>query len=79
VKLAAAFAVFRTMFVTAGVDDVFTTPGNLTIDQDNSAVPDEFLHIRYGRDFFLGGGLHFDDDDLVTLFRVYGASLASRL
>ena len=78
-KVTAAFAVFRSLYLLGGIDDPFAKPGYLNIEQDSSAVPDEFQRIRYGRDYFIGAGLHFDDDDLATLFRVYGSLLASQL
>lgn len=79
-KFAAALAVFRSLYVVAGVDDVLNSPGYLHIntgyDQD---VPDQFTTVRYGRDYFVGGSLHFTDADLATLLRVYGALLAGAL
>ena len=80
VKVAAAFAVFRSIYILGGVDDAFNTPGYLQInngiDQD---VPTQFTEVRYGRDWFLGASLHFDDADLSTLLRVYGALLVGAL
>jgi hypothetical protein len=35
--------------------------------------------VRYGRDYFIGAALHFDDADLSTLLRVYGALLVGLL
>lgn len=78
-KVAAAFAVFRSIYVIAGVDDALNAPGYLRINNGNEEVPDQFTEVRYGRDYFIGGTLHFDDADLATLLRVYGALLASAL
>ena len=78
-KLTAAFAVFRSIYVIAGINDALSTPGYLQIDKDSQAVPNDFQVLRYGRDYFLGGTLHFDDADLATLLRVYGALLVSAL
>ncbi len=79
-KVAAAFAVFRSIYVIAGIDDALNDPGYLTInkgiDQD---VPDQLTKVRFGRDYFFGATLHFDDADLATLLRVYGALLAGAL
>jgi hypothetical protein len=73
VKLAASLAVFRSIYVLAGVDDVLNDPGQLQIVTGNTAVPTQFNTLHYGRDYFLGATLHFDDADLATLIRVYGA------
>jgi phospholipid/cholesterol/gamma-HCH transport system substrate-binding protein len=79
-KVAAAFAVFRSIYVIAGVDDALNAPGYLRINNGiDQEVPDQFTEVRFGRDYFLGATLHFDDADLATLLRVYGAVLASAL
>jgi phospholipid/cholesterol/gamma-HCH transport system substrate-binding protein len=74
-KLAGAFAVFRSIYILAGVDDVLTTPGSLPIITGNTPVPTVFQELRYGRDVFLGASLHFTDADLATILRFYGALL----
>jgi phospholipid/cholesterol/gamma-HCH transport system substrate-binding protein len=78
-KLAAAFAVFRSIHVIAGVDDALSAPGYLRITTGNSPVPAEFQELRYGRDYFVGAAIHFTDADLATLLRVYGAVVAGLL
>ncbi|MDX2089645.1 MAG: MlaD family protein [Kofleriaceae bacterium] len=79
-KIAAAFAVFRSIYVLAGVDDALNTPGYLLINNGiDQGVPNQFTEVRFGRDYFIGATLHFDDADLATLLRVYGAVLASAL
>ena len=78
-KVGAAFAVFRSIYILAGVDDALNTPGYLRIRSGNTDVPSQFEQLRYGRDWFVGGVLHFDDADLATLLRVYGAALATAL
>ncbi len=75
VKLAGAFAVFRSIYVVAGVDDVLNAPGELQVITGNTTVPNWFTRVPYGRDFFVGAALHFDDADLAMLLRVYGALL----
>ena len=42
-------------------------------------MPNDFHRLRYGRDYLVGATLHFDDADLATLLRVYGALLGSAL
>lgn len=78
-KLAAAFAVLRSIFVVAGIDDALNAPGYLPIVTGNTPVPVDFRKVRYGRDYFIGAALHFDDLDLSTLLRVYGALLVGLL
>ncbi len=78
-KLAAAFAVLRSIFVVAGIDDALNAPGYLPIAAGSSPVPVDFREVRYGRDYFVGLSLHFDDADLSTLLRVYGALLVGLL
>ena len=78
VKLAGALAVFRSIYVIAGVDDVLNQPGYLNISKGDD-VPIQFDKVRYGRDYFLGAELHFDDADLSMLLRVYGALLVGLL
>lgn len=78
-KLSAAFAVFRSIFVIAGIDDALNAPGYLNILPDNAPVPLDFQKVRYGRDYFIGASLHFTDADLATLLRVYGALLVGLL
>ncbi len=78
-KLAASLAVFRSAYILAGVDDVLNPPGSLQIINGNTPVPQQFSTVRYGRDYFIGGVLHFDDADLTTLLRAYGALLVGLL
>lgn len=79
IKLAGALAVFRSIYIIAGIDDVLNEPRYLSIQKGNTDVPIQFDQIRYGRDYFLGAELHFDDADLSTLLRVYGALLVGLL
>ncbi|HEY4057041.1 MAG TPA: hypothetical protein VGM39_10550, partial [Kofleriaceae bacterium] len=79
VKLSAALAVFRSIYIVGGIDDAFSAPGYLNIEKGNTDVPTQFEEVRYGRDYFLGAELHFDDADLATLLRVYGALLVGAL
>ncbi len=77
-KLAGALAVFRSIYVIAGIDDALTPHQYLNI-LDTTDVPIRFDEYRYGRDYFVGASLHFDDADLSTLLRVYGALLVGQL
>jgi phospholipid/cholesterol/gamma-HCH transport system substrate-binding protein len=79
IKLAGALAVFRSIYVIAGIDDALSSPGYLSIHPDPADVPIRFDQVRFGRDYFVGATLHFDDADLAVLLRVYGALLVSLL
>jgi phospholipid/cholesterol/gamma-HCH transport system substrate-binding protein len=78
-KLAGALAVFRTVYVLAGVDDVLTAPGELPVVAGTTPVPETFTTLKYGRDYFLGASLHFTDADLAAILRAYGAVLTGFL
>jgi len=78
-KLAGAVQVFRDVYILAGVDDALNSPKYLSITGGNTAVPQRFQTLRYGRDYFLGASIHFDDEDLGVLLRVYGAMLLGLL
>lgn len=78
-KLAGALEVFRSAYLIAGIDDALNKPGYLDIVQGNTDIPSQFNEVRFGRDYFIGGSLHFDDKDLAVLLRVYGALLVAML
>jgi phospholipid/cholesterol/gamma-HCH transport system substrate-binding protein len=78
-KLVGALAVFRSVYVLAGVDDALNAPGYLQIVSGNPGAPRTFDQVRYGRDYFVGTTLIFNDADLSVLLRVYGALLAGLL
>jgi phospholipid/cholesterol/gamma-HCH transport system substrate-binding protein len=78
-KVAGAFAVFRNIYINAGIDDALNSPGYLQIRTGNTEVPTLFQEVHYGRDYFIGTSLHFDDADLATLLRVYGALLVAAI
>lgn len=78
-KLAGALEVFRSVYIIGGIDDALNTPGYLNIRKGNTAVPNQFDQIRFGRDYFLGAQLQFDEADLAFLIRVYGALLVGLL
>jgi phospholipid/cholesterol/gamma-HCH transport system substrate-binding protein len=74
-KLTAALAVFRAVYVMAGVDDALNSPGYLQIVSGNPGAPQVLDRVRYGRDYFVGTALQFTDEDIAVLLRVYGALL----
>ncbi len=77
VKLAAAYEVFRHVYVLGGVDELLNKPANLPIVTGNTPVPSQFEAgaFHYGRDYFLGGMLKFNDEDLSALLTVAGSAL----
>jgi phospholipid/cholesterol/gamma-HCH transport system substrate-binding protein len=75
-KLTAAFEVFRHLYVLGGVDEMLNTPQTLTIVKGASDVPIQFDTFRYGRDYFAGAMLRFNDEDLAALLTVGGSALS---
>jgi phospholipid/cholesterol/gamma-HCH transport system substrate-binding protein len=75
VKLTAAYEVFRHIYVLGGVDELLNPPRNLPIVRGDSGVPIQFDTFRYGRDYFVGGMLRFNDEDLSALLAVGGSAL----
>jgi len=65
--------------VLAGVDDALNSPGYLQIVSGNPEAPKTFDEVRFGRDYFAGAMLHFTDEDISVLLRVYGALLVGLL
>jgi phospholipid/cholesterol/gamma-HCH transport system substrate-binding protein len=78
-KITGAYEVLKSIYLIGGVDDALNSPHNLNIVTGNTDVPVWFDHLRYGRDYFLGGTLYFTDEDLALMIRVYGALLVSML
>lgn len=76
IKITAAYEVFRHIYVLGGVDELLNTPNTLTIIKGTSDVPIQFDTLRYGRDYFLGGMLRFNDEDLAAVLSVGGSALA---
>jgi phospholipid/cholesterol/gamma-HCH transport system substrate-binding protein len=76
VKLTAAMELFRHLYILGGVDELLNEPDELTIVAGNSDVPIQFETFKFGRDYFLGGMLRFNDEDLAALLTVGGSALA---
>ncbi len=76
VKLTAAYEVFTHFYVLGGVDELLNTPQELNIVKGTSGVPIQFDEFHYGRDYFLGGMLRFNDEDLAALLAVGGSALS---
>jgi phospholipid/cholesterol/gamma-HCH transport system substrate-binding protein len=77
VKLAAAYELFHHIYVLGGIDELINHPNQLPIIQGASGVPVQFNEFHYGRDFFFGGMLRFNDEDLSALLSVGGSALGS--
>jgi phospholipid/cholesterol/gamma-HCH transport system substrate-binding protein len=77
VKLTAAYELVRHLYILGGVDDVLNSPAFLPIVNGNTPVPQELSTLRYGRDYFLGGMLRFNDEDLAALLTVGGSAIAN--
>ena len=75
IKLTAAYEVLHSLFIIGGVTDALTQPGELNIVTGNSPQPTYFNSVRFGRDYFLGATLQFTDEDLMSIARIYGATL----
>lgn len=78
-KIAAAYNLFRHLYIIAGADELLNTPETLNIDlgADPSGVPAQFQKFRFGRDYFFGAMLRFNDEDLQQLLFIGGSALAS--
>jgi hypothetical protein len=76
VKLSAAYEVFRNLYVLGGVDELLNTPQSLPIVTGTADVPTQFSELKFGRDYFFGGMLKFNDEDLSALLTVGGSALA---
>ena len=75
VKLAAMIEVFRHIYILGGVDELLNTPEELSIIQGNESVPIQFDRFHYGRDYFFGAMLRFNDEDLAALLTVGGSAV----
>jgi phospholipid/cholesterol/gamma-HCH transport system substrate-binding protein len=76
VKVTAAYELFRNIYILGGVDELLNKPQTLDIVKGTSDVPTQFDTFRFGRDYFFGGMLRFNDEDLSALLTVGGSALA---
>ncbi|MDQ3298915.1 MAG: hypothetical protein M3619_20235, partial [Myxococcota bacterium] len=75
VKLAIAVEMFRHLYILGGVDELLNDPEVLPIVKGGSGVPIQFDEFRYGRDYFAGAMLRFNDEDLAALLTVGGSAV----
>ncbi len=76
IKLSAAIEVFRHVYILGGVDELINSPSELQIVKGNSDVPIQFDTFHYGRDYFGGAMLRFNDEDLSALLTVAGSAVS---
>jgi phospholipid/cholesterol/gamma-HCH transport system substrate-binding protein len=76
-KATAAFEFAKHLYILGGIDEALNAPGYLTINAGTDDVPVQFDELRYGRDFFLGAMLRFNDEDLAALLTVGGSALGA--
>jgi hypothetical protein len=83
--VAAAYELFGFLYVLAGVDELLNSPDELVIEPVQGAtvsgddVPIQFEEFRFGRDYFVGAMIQFNDLDLAALLTVGGAALAGAI
>jgi phospholipid/cholesterol/gamma-HCH transport system substrate-binding protein len=69
-KIAAAFEFFSHLYVLGGVDDVFNDPLEVSVGELADDIPNIFETVHFGRDYFLGGMVRFNDLDLTALLTI---------
>lgn len=74
-KVTAAFEVFRHVYLLGGIDEALNAPDEFTIVTGDSDVPIQFDKFRFGRDYFAGAMLRFNDEDLAALLTVGGSAI----
>jgi len=62
--------------VLGGVDELLNDRSTLQIVKGASDVPQQFDTFQFGRDYFFGGMLRFNDEDLAALLTVGGSAVA---
>ncbi len=79
IKITGAIEMFRHVYILGGVDELINNPDTLTIVKgtDPSGVPIQFDTFRFGRDYFAGAMLKFNDEDLAALLTVAGSAVGS--
>lgn len=75
-KVAAAFEVFRGIYILGGIDEALNKPDTLDVRTGSLDVPMQFEKYRYGRDVFAGAMIQFNDRDLAALLAVGGSALS---
>jgi phospholipid/cholesterol/gamma-HCH transport system substrate-binding protein len=76
VKITAALELFRHVYILGGVDELINKHDELAIVTGNDDVPIQFDTFVFGRDYFLGAMLRFNDEDLSALLTVAGSAVS---
>ena len=78
IKITGAFELFRHVYLLGGVDELINSPDELTIVKgtDPSGVPIQFDTFKFGRDYFAGAMLRFNDEDIAALLTVAGSAVS---
>jgi phospholipid/cholesterol/gamma-HCH transport system substrate-binding protein len=79
VKLTAAVEVLRGVYILGGVDELINPSEQLTINTGMTSmddVPIQFEEFHYGRDYFAGAMIRFNDRDLAALLAIGGGALS---
>ena len=75
VKLTAAVELARNIYLLGGIDELLNPHDVLTIRTGNDDVPIQFEEYVFGRDYFFGAMLRFNDEDLASLLAVGGSAI----
>ena len=78
-KIAAAYEIFKYVYILGGIDEALNQSEYLDIDDaglGDDFEPVQFDELHYGRDYFLGAQLRFNDKDLSALLFIGGSALA---
>ena len=78
-KVAAAYEFFGGLYILGGIDDALNARDEIVPLPLGDDTPNQFETIPYGRDYFLGAMLRFNDLDLTALLLVGGSALGAAL
>ncbi|WP_428267353.1 MlaD family protein [Haliangium sp.] len=79
-KASASYEVFQHLYLLGGIDDALNNPQYLPLTPGEGGaldVPILFDRYRYGRDYFVGAMLRFNDRDLAALLTVGGSAASA--
>ena len=76
-RVSANMKVYGSFFATAGIADALNPGTTLPIEPRGVDVPIQFEEYRFGRDFFLGGELRFDERDIAGLLFIAQDAVSS--
>jgi phospholipid/cholesterol/gamma-HCH transport system substrate-binding protein len=78
-KMTAVYELFKNIYILGGVDEALNPPDTLNIatGDTTTGVPIQFEDFRFGRDYFMGAMVKFNDKDLSALLFLAGATVAA--